>query len=59
MRQVCCSCGILYGIKPPLEDDSETHGFCLECFDGELEKIKLYQKDGTDRSNKVDPENQI
>ena len=47
MRQVCMICGILYGIKEPLEDDSKTHGLCEECFplemkriDRELEKLK-------------------
>ena len=40
MRQVCYVCGILYGIKEPLNDDSETHGICPECLPGELQKIE-------------------
>jgi len=40
MRQVCMDCGILYGIKEPLEDDSETHGLCEECFPLEMKKIE-------------------
>ena len=40
MRQICCICKILYGIKEPLDDDSETHGICPECLPGELKKIE-------------------
>jgi hypothetical protein len=40
MRQICCRCGILYGIKEPIEDDSETHGLCEECFPLEMKKIE-------------------
>jgi hypothetical protein len=32
-------CKILYGTKEPLDDDSETHGLCQECFDVEIRKI--------------------
>ncbi len=32
MRQICMDCGILFGIKEPLDDDRETHGLCEECF---------------------------
>ena len=39
MRQICMICGILYGIKEPLDDDSETHGICEECFPLELKRI--------------------
>lgn len=39
MRQVCCVCKKLYGIKEPFDDDSETHGICPECLPGELQKI--------------------
>jgi len=38
MRQVCYICGVLYGIKEPYEDDSETHGLCDECFSLEIKK---------------------
>jgi hypothetical protein len=48
MRQVCCVCKILYGTKEPLDDDSETHGLCPECFEREMQKIKQYQENGID-----------
>ena len=32
MRRICQECGQLFGLKEPLEDDSETHGLCDECF---------------------------
>ena len=44
MRQVCMVCGILYGLKEPLEDDSETHGLCEECFPLEMKKIEMELK---------------
>jgi len=44
MRQICMVCGILYGIKEPLGDDSETHGICEECFPLELKKIEIELK---------------
>jgi len=31
MRCVCVYCGILYNVKEPFENDSETHGNCDEC----------------------------
>lgn len=49
MRQVCYNCKILYGVKEPLDDDSETHGLCPECF--ELEMAKLSK----DQENSLDP----
>ncbi len=44
MRQVCYICGLLYGLKEPLEDDSETHGLCEECFKLEMQKLALLGK---------------
>ena len=40
MRQVCYICGLLYGLKEPLDDDSETHGLCEECFRLEMQKLE-------------------
>jgi len=48
MRQICYVCKILYGTKKPLNDDSETHGLCPECFKREMKKIKKYQENGID-----------
>jgi len=42
MRRVCCVCKKFFGFKEPLDDDSETHGFCPECFDLERAKIAAY-----------------
>ena len=33
MIRVCCVCKAIFGGKEPLEDKSETHGFCPECFE--------------------------
>ena len=55
MRQICMDCGILYGIKEPLEDDGETHGLCEECFPLEMMKIEKELKKGVE----VDPEDGI
>lgn len=41
MRQICYICGILYGVKEPFEDDSETHGLCPECFELEMKKLEI------------------
>jgi len=48
MRQICCECKICFGRKEPLNDDSETHGLCPECFKLEMQKIKEYQENGID-----------
>ena len=39
MHQVCCVCGIEYGVKPP-DDDRVTHGLCRKCLPVELKRIK-------------------
>lgn len=31
MKQLCCKCGVIYGIKEPITDSSYTHGFCPDC----------------------------
>ena len=55
MRRVCCICKILYGLKEPLEDDSETTGFCPECFELEILKISLHREPGIDPWKNEDP----
>lgn len=55
MRRVCCICGILYGLKEPLEDDSITHGYCPECFEIELKKLTQYRETGINPWREVDP----
>ncbi len=32
MRSICYVCGILFDIKPPFDNDAETHGICDECW---------------------------
>jgi hypothetical protein len=32
MRSICAYCKILFDVKPPYENDAETHGICGECF---------------------------
>lgn len=46
MRSVCCECGLLYDVKPPLDNDAETHGLCDGCFEITMRNIKA-------RRNKV------
>ena len=43
MRRVCYVCGSLYGLKEPLDDDSETHGLCEECFGTEMKKLDFLE----------------
>jgi NMD protein affecting ribosome stability and mRNA decay len=44
MRQICYECGILYGIREPLDDDSVTSGLCDECFEITKKKIEAILK---------------
>jgi len=55
MKQICCVCKIQYGVKEPLDDDSETHGLCHEHFKLEMKKIEEYRENGIDPWKKVDP----
>ena len=55
MRRICCACNIMFGLKEPLDDDSETHGLCPECFKIEMAKLDAYRKNGIDPWKKVDP----
>ena len=45
MRQICMDCGMLYGVKLPIEDDRETHGFCDNCFDKITKNITLWEEE--------------
>ena len=56
MRRVCCFCKIMFGIKPPLDDDRETAGACPECFEIEMAKLDAYKSNGIDPWKKVEPE---
>ena len=54
MRRVCFVCKIMFGLKEPLEDDSETHGLCPECFKIEMTKLDGFWESGVDPWKKVD-----
>ena len=56
MRRICCVCKIMFGLKPPLDDDSETHRLCPECFKIEMAKLDQYKENGIDPWKKVEPE---
>jgi len=55
MRQVCYICGILYGIKDPIEDDRETHGLCPDCFEIEMRKLQELDLEDKHRFKEYDP----
>lgn len=55
MRQICCVCKKLFALKDPFDDDSETHGFCPECFKMEMAKLEQYKENGVDPWKKVEP----
>jgi hypothetical protein len=55
MRQVCCVCKILYGLKEPLDNDEETHGYCPECYGWQMANIERE----LGKAKKVDPEDGI
>ena len=38
MIRICCVCKKIVGEKEPLEDKSETHTVCKDCFQKEIEK---------------------
>jgi hypothetical protein len=52
MRCVCVYCGILYNVKEPLENDSETHGSCDECYRIEMHNLVIYKKRLRDAKDK-------
>jgi len=53
MRCICCVCKILYNVKEPFEDDSETHGFCNECYDWLHNNQKIVAEREVSRENKT------
>ena len=55
MRQVCCVCKTLYGLKEPLDNDEETHGYCPECYGWQMANIERE----LGKAKKVDPEDGI
>jgi hypothetical protein len=46
VRCVCADCGILYNIKEPFDDDSESHGFCELCFEIIMKNFQIEQERG-------------
>ncbi len=40
MIRVCCKCEKIIGEKEPLDDPSETHGYCEECLQNEFIEIE-------------------
>lgn len=38
--QICYVCRQKYGEKEPLDDRTETHGVCPECWPGELKRVE-------------------
>jgi len=36
----CYICGLQYRIKPPLDNNSVSHGLCEDCFPIEMERLK-------------------
>ncbi len=58
MRQICFYCGLLFGIKEPLDLDEETHGICPWCLPDILKniEIELAQIDGVPNHLSQSPE---
>lgn len=49
MKVKCAWCGKDMGEKPPLDDDSTTHGMCEDCFKKTMEDIdKITQEEAKD-----------
>ena len=44
MRCICCECGILYNVKPPLAQDDESHGLCEQCFKWIMNNLKIRER---------------
>lgn len=56
MRQVCYICGILYGVKEPLDNDDETHGICDECFPWVMSSYKVQREEYDRKMGKRRPD---
>ena len=52
MRCVCVYCGILYNVKEPFENDSETGGNCDECDRMEKHNLAIFMKELRHAQNK-------
>jgi len=51
MRRICAWGGKDLGEREPLEDNSITHGICVECKDKEIAKMKAdREKDNAEKS---------
>lgn len=46
MIRICCVCKKVIGEKEPLDDKSETHTVCPDCFGKEIEKQEKLLTDG-------------
>ena len=53
MRVICCECGILYDVKPPSDQDDESHGLCENCFEWIMYNLKIREEKADDRRKKV------
>jgi len=51
MRSICCECGILFDVKEPFDNDSETHGYCDECFKILMINIVVLKSQRTEVTN--------
>ncbi len=46
IKMICCVCKIQYGSKPGgFKPGLESHGYCLDCFELEMVKIKEWKDD--------------
>ena len=53
MRCLCCECGILYDVKPPLDQDDESHGYCEICFEWIMHNLKIKETRENARREKI------
>lgn len=54
MIRICSCCKKVIGQKEPLEDKSETHGICQECFKVEVAKLTMRFDITFDIKDKID-----
>lgn len=52
MRCLCAECKILYDVKPPFDQDDESHGLCDECFDFTMHNLEVRRKQVRDQYHK-------
>jgi len=53
MIQLCYVCKKVYGEKEPLEDPRETSGICPQCLPGELEKLRKWMEERSQKFTKL------